>query len=82
MEFVQEEEFASRQGLNYKIDGPGLDNRGGTIWFDKTDGFLLGFEIDKPDEPGYDSGKLHLKEVLQMDLAEWEEFKLRQIQPE
>lgn len=80
MEFELEEDFASRQGLKYKIDGPGLDYRGGYIWFDKSDGLLLGFEIDKPDEPGYDSGKLLLKEVRQMNPTEWKQFKLRQLQ--
>lgn len=75
MRLLGEENKWSRDLLKYGIDGPGLDHRGGHIWFDKSGGFLVGFEIEKPDEPGYDSGKLMLKEVLSMDKEEWIKFK-------
>ncbi len=81
MLFLQEEDRGARKLLKYDIDGPGLDHRGGTIWFDKTDGFLVSFEIEKPDEPGYDSGKLVLKEILQMDTGEWRDFKKKKLRP-
>ncbi len=81
MEFEGEEEKWSRNLLKYHIDGPGLDNRGGYIWFDKSDGFLVGFEIDKPDESSYESGKLVLKEVLEMEKTEWTAFKIQALRP-
>ena len=75
MQFIAEEEKYSRNLLKYKIDGPGLDHRGGHIWFDKEGGFLVAFEIEKPDERSYESGKLLLKKVLQLDKQAWEKFK-------
>ncbi|WP_019670436.1 hypothetical protein [Eudoraea adriatica] len=79
MTFLGEEEKLSRQVLKYGIDGPGLDNRGGYIWFGKSDSVLVAFEIEKPDEPGYESGKLELKETLQMNQKEWAEFKMNKL---
>lgn len=75
-----EENPDGRPLLVYEIDGVGLDNRGGTIRFDKADGYLHSFQIEKPDEPGYDSGKLLLQSVSTMNLAEWRNFKHRQLQ--
>ena len=79
MEFMGAEKKWSRNVLKYKIDGPGLDNRGGYIWFDKSGKFLVGFEIDKPDERGYDSNKLVLKEVLDLTPTQWSEFKVAKL---
>jgi hypothetical protein len=65
--------------LKYKINGPGLDNRGGTIWFDKEGEYLVAFEIKKPDEPGYNSGKLLLEKIIELDADGWEAFKMKAI---
>ena len=79
MIYKGEEKKWSRQVLKYQIDGPGLDNRGGHIWFDKTNGLLVAFEIEKPDEPGYESGKLVLKEIFQKNPEEWAQFKIEKL---
>ncbi|EAR15108.1 hypothetical protein RB2501_12297 [Robiginitalea biformata HTCC2501] len=79
MTFQGEENLKGRKLLAYRIDGIGLDNRGGTIRFDKEEGYLHSFEIQKPDEPGYDSGKLVLQSVTSMNKAEWRNFKYRQL---
>ena len=79
MTFLQKEEKWSRKVLKYRIDGPGLDNRGGLIWFDKSGKFLVGFKIEKPDERGYESNKLVLKEVLEKMPEEWAEFKVEKL---
>ena len=76
LEYRSEEKRWSRNLLKYKIDGPGLDNRGGTIWFDKEGGYLVAFEIAKPDEPGYESGKMTLQQIISLDGNGWEEFKM------
>lgn len=81
LQFMLKEEKWGRRLLKYSIDGPGLDNRGGHIWFDQKEGFLVAFEIEKPDEPGYESGKLLLKEVKKMNKEEWAAFKLEVLQP-
>ena len=82
LRFLQKEEKWGRKLLKYSIDGPGLDHRGGHIWFDQKEGFLVAFEIEKPDEPGYESGKLLLKEVRKMNKEAWAAFKTEVLQPE
>ena len=72
MRFEKQDE----RGLKYSIDGAGLDNRGGHIWFDPTELHMLAFEIQKPDEPGYESGKMTLKQIVQLTDESWEKFKL------
>lgn len=79
MEYVGEEEKWDRTVLKYHIDGAGLDHRGGHIWFDKAGSFLVGFEIDKPDEPGYTSNKLVLVDVLDKTPEQWAAFKVEKL---
>ena len=64
--------FASRK---YAIDGEGLANRGGHLWVDADQGYIVDYEIDLPDEPGYESGKLRLIARESMDPEKWPEFK-------
>jgi hypothetical protein len=59
----------------YSIDGEGLENRGGHLWIDAKAGHLVLYEIDLPDEPGFDSGKLRLVERRALSAAEWQAFK-------
>ncbi|MCF7559907.1 hypothetical protein L3X39_04590 [Sabulilitoribacter multivorans] len=77
MNFLNEENKWSRDLLKYKIDGLGLDYKGGHIWFDKTERFVVGFIIEKPDEPGYESGKLMLKKVDNIQERDWKAFKIQ-----
>lgn len=69
--------YSGQQSLQYKINGNGLDDRGGQIWFDAAAHHLVGFEIQKPDEPGYTSGKLRLVEKDTLTHQQWREFKIR-----
>ena len=71
LQYLGDEE---RQGLDctkYKIDGPGLENKGGLIWFEKSQAYLVAYEIQLPDEPGFKDGKLQLKEVRSLSLQDW-----------
>lgn len=79
--YQSDEVRGTRNVLMYKINGPGLDNRGGTIWFDKEGEYLVAFEIEKPDEPGYDSGKLVLEQIIELDDKGWIAFKINAINP-
>lgn len=67
-----------RSGLScrrYSIDGEGLENRGGLLWAAKeAEAYLVGFEIDLPDEPGMSSGKLQWVETGELSAQEWAEF--------
>ena len=73
MEWIEKANKFSFPSNKYKIDGPGLDHRGGFIWFD-LEGHLIGFEIEKPDEPGYESGKLKLVKKEKMTPKDWKNW--------
>ena len=47
----------------YKIDGPGLANRGGSIWVNKTGGYFEDVEIAFPDNPDWQSFKFKLEKT-------------------
>ncbi len=68
--------YLNKKAWRYLINGEGLDMRGGYIWFDKKTGVLLGFEIQKPDEPGYQSGKLTLQSIKELSPEQWRTFQL------
>jgi hypothetical protein len=74
LEFVRRERWNGRETRRYSIDGPGLDQKGGSLWGDLATGMLAGFEIRKPDEPGMESGKLVLVGVEPMTETGWTAF--------
>ena len=66
-----------RQGVRcrkYKIDGAGLENRGGHIWVNKNKGYIEDMEIALPDNPDWQSFKFRLTAVQQMSREKWEVF--------
>lgn len=79
LSFEGREVLAGRSTRRYSLNGAGLDYRGGTIWFDDSSHHLAAFEIAKPDEPGYESGKLVLIEAVPLGSAAWEAFKLHAV---
>jgi hypothetical protein len=67
----------SRQGVRcrkYRIDGAGLENRGGHIWVNKKKGYIEDMEIGLPDNPNWQSFKLRLTGTQQMSREQWEAF--------
>jgi hypothetical protein len=73
--YESEEERAGLVCRRYVIDGPGLEDRGGSLWAAKGDEvFLVAFEIDLPDEPGMSSSKLEWLRNETMSAEEWEAF--------
>ena len=79
VDFVSEEERHGAQCYKYSIDGMGLEQRGGTMWVDKAALHIVDYEIDLPDEPGYKSGKLRLKQIDHMSNDAWREFMFSKI---
>jgi len=67
--------------LNFNIDGPGLDNRGGEIWFNQDTHDMYGLTIQKPDESSYDSNHMRLKMTFDITDAQWQEFKVQRLNP-
>ena len=67
----------SRQGVRcrkYRIDGAGLENRGGHIWVNKSKGYIEDMEISLPDNPNWQSFKFRLTGTEQMSRQQWEAF--------
>jgi hypothetical protein len=59
----------------YRIDGPGLEGRGGTLWVRKEDGLFQDVEIALPDNPSWQTFKLRLEMRESMTPAQWEQFR-------
>jgi hypothetical protein len=75
----KQDHYAGEPAVKYRIDGPGLDNRGGAIWFHADEAYLLGFAIEKPDESSYESGKLQLENIVTMDSGQWRAFQFSRL---
>lgn len=58
----------------YRIDGPGLDHRGGHLWADKRLGHFRDIEIALPDNPDWHSFKFRLTRTQRLTPAQWEAF--------
>lgn len=66
-----------RDGLlcrKYRIDGPGLENRGGFIWANKRNGYFQDVEIQLADNPNWRTFKFKLQKVERMNEARWNKF--------
>lgn len=76
--FLAYEANEERNGLacrRYTLDGPGLEERGGRLWAAAGEEvFLVAFEIELPDEPGMQSGRLEWRRNETRSPAEWEAF--------
>lgn len=59
----------------YRVDGAGLEQRGGFLWVDKTRQHIVDYEIELPDEPGFRNGKLRLLRSEPVSLETWQQFK-------
>lgn len=65
----------------YRIDGPGLQNKGGLLWADTAGGHIVEFEIAIPDEPGFTSGRLVLESIEPMTSEQWAAFITKTLTP-
>ena len=72
--YVQDEKRNERTARKYKIDGAGLQNRGGFIWVNKKTGWIEDMEIQLPDNPDWTSFKFKLIKVEKMSRDQWENF--------
>jgi hypothetical protein len=68
------EEREGKACRRYDVDGEALENRGGSLWIDRSNGRLVDYEMDLPDEPGFVSGKLKLVRAEPMTPEEWAAF--------
>lgn len=75
--FTGYEKLNGKECMKYSVDGPGLENKGGSIWINPSN-FMIGqYKIALPDEPGFENGMLQLVKAEKMHPKEWEAFKLK-----
>ena len=79
--FVKRERWHGRETRRYSIDGEGLLHEGGTLWVDLATGFLAGYEIALPDEPGMKNDRVVLVETLPMTESRWPDFQREHLTP-
>lgn len=77
--FLSDETRNGSAARKYRINGPGLQNRGGFIWVNKRHGWIEDMEIDLPDNPEWKSFKLKLLRVEKKSRVEWERFMAEQL---
>ncbi len=77
--FAGEENRNNAATRKHKIDGPGLQNRGGFIWVNKKQNWIEDVEIDLPDNPDWTSFKFTLLKTEKMDRKQWEKFMADQL---
>ena len=76
--FLGEEVRDGELCRKYRIDGPGLQNRGGTIWVNKRGGHFQDLEIALPDNPSWQSFKFKLQKTEKLSKVQWEQFQKAQ----
>lgn len=72
--YAGEEKRDGLQCRKYRIDGAGLENKGGFIWINKRSGYFQDVEIQLADNPNWQTFKFKLQKVERMSTAEWENF--------
>jgi hypothetical protein len=72
--YLSEEKRAGVAVRKYRVDGAGLQNRGGHIWVNKRRGWIEDMEIALPDNPDWTSFKLKLLRTEKMTRAQWDAF--------
>lgn len=77
--YVKDEKRDGVLCRKYRVDGPGLANRGGFIWVDKSLGHVQDMEIDLPDNPDWQNFKFKLVRTEKMSAAEWDAFIKKQM---
>ncbi|MCI0415530.1 hypothetical protein L0222_22375 [bacterium] len=75
VEYVSEEKRNEKDCLKYRIDGAGLENRGGFLWVNKAEGHFEDVEIALPDNPNWSSFKFLLMKIEPMTADQWVKFR-------
>ena len=74
VEYVGKEDRNGVPCRKYKIDGAGLENRGGFLWVDQAKSHFVDLEADLPDNPNWRNFKLKLDKIEQMTAEQWQAF--------
>lgn len=63
----------------YRLTGPGMAGREGTLWINDADGYMERFESPLANNPGWNSLRLDRRGVSRMTASEWEAYKKRNV---
>ena len=74
IEYLAEEQHNGAWCRKYKIDGSGLEHRGGFIWVNQAKEHIEDMEIALPDNPDWQTFKFLLQRIERLSAAEWEAF--------
>lgn len=72
--YIGEEQRDGKLCRKYRVDGPGLENRGGVIWVNKRTGYFQDAEIQLADNPDWKTFKFKLQKIEKMNAGQWENF--------
>ena len=74
VDFAGDEKREGQDCRKYKIDGPGVSNRGGFIWVRKDGEFFQEVDMDLPDNPNWQSFRLVLQSKEKKTPEQWKQF--------
>lgn len=77
--FLGQQERAGQRTRAYRLEGPGIGNRPGTLWAAVEGGHLVELEMPFPDEPGYTDVRIRLGGVRSLTAEEWARYKRERI---
>lgn len=75
VKYVGDDKRNDKECRKYRIDGAGLENRGGFLWVNKAEGHFEDAEIALPDNPNWSSFKFLLKKIEPMTAEQWVKFR-------
>jgi len=79
VDFEGMENINGNNCMKYRIEGPGLENKGGHIWINAASFMIEQYKITLPDEPGFENGLLQLVNSQKMSPVEWETFMMEKL---
>jgi hypothetical protein len=74
IEYLRDEPLHGRTCALYRISGPGIGGKTGSIWADPKSGWVEKVEIPFPDNPDWSSFRLELQGVETMTPEAWKNF--------
>ncbi|MDI1443431.1 hypothetical protein [Polyangium sp. 6x1] len=77
--YVGDETRESTPCSKYKMDGPGLKNRGGFVWVDQKESHIVDMELSLPNHPEWVTYKLKLLSKETMKPDDWRAFMRAQV---
>ena len=79
IKYVGEEMLHGVACRKYQISGEAFENKTGTIWINKAQGYVEKMEIPVADNPAWRDFKFELKRVDKMTTEEWAKYRAANI---